>query len=56
MARLFEPLYTTKAEGTGIGLFISRSIIESHCGCLRAARNDGPGSTFWFSIPRMPEA
>lgn len=54
--RLFEPLYTTKAEGTGIGLFISRSIIESHCGCLRAAPNDGPGLTFWFSIPRIPDA
>jgi signal transduction histidine kinase len=54
--RLFEPLYTTKAEGTGIGLFVSRSIIESHGGCLCAVPNDGPGSTFWFSIPRMPDA
>jgi PAS domain S-box-containing protein len=50
--RLFEAFYTTKSEGMGIGLFVSRSIIESHGGRLWAQANDGPGATFAFSIPR----
>ncbi len=50
--RLFEAFYTTKSEGMGIGLSISRSIIESHKGRLWASPNDGPGATFAFSIPR----
>ncbi|HEV2398180.1 MAG TPA: PAS domain S-box protein [Candidatus Sulfotelmatobacter sp.] len=50
--RLFEAFYTTKAGGMGIGLSLSRSIIERHSGRLWAARNDGPGATFAFSIPR----
>ena len=49
--RLFEPLYTTKSDGMGIGLSVSRSIIEKHHGCLWAEPNDGPGATFAFSIP-----
>src|SRR5688572_4347144 len=52
MDRLFEPFYTTKPGGMGIGLSVSRSIIESHNGRLWAAPNDGPGATFAFSIPR----
>jgi signal transduction histidine kinase len=51
MARLFEPFHTTKGEGMGIGLFVSRSIIESHQGCLQVTTNDGPGVTFSFSVP-----
>ena len=50
--RLFEAFYTTKSNGMGIGLSVSRSIIESHHGRLWATRNDGPGATFSFSIPR----
>lgn len=52
LAKLFEPFYTTKADGMGIGLFVSRSIIESHRGSLRVAANEGPGVTFSFSVPR----
>jgi C4-dicarboxylate-specific signal transduction histidine kinase len=53
--RLFEAFYTTKSGGMGIGLSVSRDIIESHHGHLWAAPNDGPGATFSFSIPREPE-
>jgi PAS domain S-box-containing protein len=50
--KLFEPFYTTKADGMGIGLSVSRSIIESHQGRLWAIRNQGPGTNFSFAIPR----
>jgi signal transduction histidine kinase len=55
MDRLFQPFYTTKIEGMGIGLSVSRSIIESHQGRLWATPNEGPGTTFSFSIPAIPE-
>jgi len=53
--RLFETFYTTKNDGMGVGLCVSRSIIESHQGRLWATLNDGPGATFSFSIPRGPD-
>jgi PAS domain S-box-containing protein len=49
--KVFEPFYTTKSEGMGIGLAVSRSIIERHRGHIWATLNDGPGATFSFSIP-----
>jgi C4-dicarboxylate-specific signal transduction histidine kinase len=49
--RMFEPFYTTKVQGIGMGLTISRSIIEAHGGRLWAVANDGPGSTFCFTVP-----
>jgi C4-dicarboxylate-specific signal transduction histidine kinase len=53
--RIFEAFYTTKNHGMGIGLSVSRSIIENHHGRLWATPNDGPGATFSFSIPRRSE-
>jgi signal transduction histidine kinase len=49
--RLFESFYSTKNDGMGIGLAISRSIIEAHHGRIWATLNHGPGSTFLFSLP-----
>jgi PAS domain S-box-containing protein len=49
--KLFEAFFTTKGDGMGIGLSVSRSVIESHQGRLWAIRNEGPGATFLFSIP-----
>jgi PAS domain S-box-containing protein len=51
---LFDAFYTTKSGGMGIGLFVSRSIVELHEGRLWAEANDGPGASFSFSIPRRP--
>jgi signal transduction histidine kinase len=54
--KLFNAFYTTKSHGMGMGLSISRSIIESHKGRLWASTNDGPGATFSFSIPCRSES
>jgi len=52
--KLFTAFFSTKPQGMGIGLSVSRSIIESHHGRIWAAKNDGPGATFAFAIPRSP--
>lgn len=53
--KIFQAFYTTKTDGMGIGLSVSRSIIEAHQGRLWATPNDGPGCTFSFAIPCSPD-
>jgi C4-dicarboxylate-specific signal transduction histidine kinase len=50
-ATLFEPFLTTKAQGMGIGLSISRSIVEAHQGRIGATGRPGCGASFWFTLP-----
>ena len=51
IGNIFEPLFTTKAEGLGMGLAISRTIIQAHGGRLTATNNDDGGATFQFTLP-----
>ncbi len=54
MASLFEPFFSTKDAGMGVGLAVSRTIIQNHHGRLWATLNTGPGATFTFTVPCEP--
>lgn len=55
LKRVFDPFYTTKAGGMGIGLSVSRSIIEHHGGRIWASQNPGPGVSVSFAVPTAPK-
>jgi signal transduction histidine kinase len=54
--QIFDAFHTTKPEGTGMGLAITRSIVESYGGRVWATANDGAGATFHFTLPIEDEA
>jgi PAS domain S-box-containing protein len=54
LGKIFDHFYTTKSQGMGMGLAISRSIVQSHGGQLWAVPNDGPGATFQFTLLKYP--
>jgi len=53
--KIFDPFYTTKASGMGMGLSICRSILQAHGGRLWATAKDGPGAVFHFTLPKYHE-
>jgi len=55
MDQIFSAFFTTKPQGSGMGLAISRSIVESHGGQLWATANNGRGATFYFTLPTLAE-
>ena len=56
LERLFQPFFTTKVTGMGVGLSISRTIVEAHGGHLRAGNREEGGARFEFTLPTVKEA
>ena len=54
MDRIFDPFFSTKPTGLGVGLRICSSIVSAHRGRIWAENNDGPGATFFFRLPASP--
>jgi signal transduction histidine kinase len=53
MKKIFHHFFTSKPDGLGMGLSISRSIVEAHGGCLDVKNNPNGGATFYFTIPTL---
>lgn len=56
LERIFEPLYTTKPDGTGLGLYIAQEIMAAHGGQVQVESREEQGSTFTLTLPINPEA
>jgi signal transduction histidine kinase len=56
LARIFEPLYTTKPAGTGLGLYMAREIVAAHNGEIRVTSQVGSGTTFTITLPLVGNA
>ena len=56
LEKIFQPFYTTKTDGLGMGLAISRSIVEAHGGRLWAQNNPDRGATIYFTVPVARES
>ena len=52
-SKIFVPYFTTKSTGTGLGLAMVKQIIENHRGTIGFESEEGVGTEFWFSIPRI---
>jgi signal transduction histidine kinase len=52
LERIFEPFYTTRPTGTGLGLAVAQRIVQMHGGTLTAANDPGGGASFRMAIPR----
>ena len=52
--KVFDPFYTTKVKGTGLGMAIARRIVEAHGGRIGIGDGDGPGATFLITLPKGP--
>jgi two-component system sensor kinase FixL len=54
LQRIFEPFYTTKTKGTGLGMAISKRIVEAHGGVIAVENDEGQGARFLITVPRRP--